>query len=82
MLVVAYWIDQRTSEDYSSWGYLFGLLAFWGGLSLMESGNQWNKFLYCLINVALMLLSVLLQRRVFIVFGALGVFGYLGYLSL
>jgi len=28
-----------------------------------------------------MVLSVLLQRRVFIVFGALGVFGYLGYLA-
>jgi hypothetical protein len=28
-----------------------------------------------------MLLSVLLQRRVFIVFGAVGVFGYVGYLA-
>jgi len=81
MLAAAYWIDQRTEEDYAYWGYLFGLLAFWGGLSLMESGSQWKKFLYCLINVALMFLSVLLQRRVFIVSGALGVFGYLGYLS-
>ncbi|HUK82451.1 MAG TPA: DUF2157 domain-containing protein [Verrucomicrobiae bacterium] len=81
MLVVAYCIDQRTHEDYAFWGYLFGLLAFWDGLSLMESGSQWKRFLYCLINVSLMLLSVLLQRRAFIVFGAVGVFGYLGYLS-
>jgi hypothetical protein len=81
MLTVAYLIDRRTQEDFSFWGYLFGLLAFLGGLSLMDSGSQLNRFLYCLINVGLMLLSVLLQRRVFIVFGALGVFGYLSYLS-
>jgi ABC-type molybdate transport system permease subunit len=81
MLLVAFCIDERSEEDYAFWGYFFGLLAFWGGLSLMESGSEWGKALYCLINVGLMLLSVLLQRRVFMVFGAMGVFGYLGYLS-
>jgi len=81
MLLVALCIDERSEEDYAFWGYLFGLLAFWGGLSLMESGSEWQKFFYCLINVSLMLSSVLLQRRVFMVFGVMGVFGYLGYLS-
>jgi len=47
----------------------------------MESGSELGKFFYCLINIVLMLLSVLLDRRVFIVFGALGVFGYLGHLA-
>ena len=81
LLLVSYLVDQRTKEDYASWGYLFGALAFWCGLSLMQSGKEWAKFSYCLINLALMVVSVLLQRRVFIIFGALGVFGYLSYLS-
>ena len=81
VLVCAYVVDRRAKEDYAFWLYLFGLLAFWGGLSLMESGSQWKKFFYCLINVVLMVLGVLLQRKAFLVFGALGVFGYLGYLS-
>jgi uncharacterized membrane protein len=81
VLVGAYLVDRKTREDYAFWGYLFGMLAFWGGLSLMKSDSELNKFLYCLINLGLMVLSVLLQRRVFIVFGALGVFGYLGYLA-
>jgi len=81
MLIGAYVVDRRTKEDFAFWGYLFGMLAFWGGLSLMESGSELGKFFYCLINIALMLLSVLLDRRVFIVFGALGVFGYLGHLA-
>lgn len=81
MLLVSYVIDRRTNEDYAFWGYLFGMLAFWGGLSLMESGSEFKKVLYCLVNISLMLLSVLLERRVFIVFGAAGVFMYLSHLA-
>jgi hypothetical protein len=81
VLVVAYVIDRRTSDDFAFWLYLFGLLSFWGGLSLMESGSEWGKIAYCAINVGLMFLSVFLHRPVFIVFGSLGFFGYLGYLS-
>jgi hypothetical protein len=83
MLLASYWIDltNRLRQDFAFWGYLFGLLAFWGGLSLMDSGSELSKFLYCLINLALIVLSVLLRQRSFVVFGSLGVFGYLGHLS-
>jgi hypothetical protein len=81
ILLASYLADRRTEKDYAFWGYLFGLLAFWGGLSFMDSDSHWTKAVYCLINLGLMIASVLLGRRVFIVFGALGVFGYLGYLS-
>lgn len=81
MMVGAYLVDRRTKQDYAFWGYLFGLMAFWGGLSSMQSDSELSKLGYCLLNVALMVLSVLLQRRVFIVFGALGVMGYLGHLA-
>ncbi|GBC62423.1 DUF2157 domain-containing protein [Desulfonema ishimotonii] len=81
MLIFSYLIDHRTLDDYAFWGYLFGMLAFWGGLSLMKSDSELSKFFYCVINLLLMALSVFLQRRVFIIFGALGVFGYLGHLA-
>ncbi|MBW4457574.1 MAG: DUF2157 domain-containing protein [Nostoc indistinguendum CM1-VF10] len=83
-IVVAYLVDIRTSRrngDYAFWLYLFGLLAFWCGLTLMGDSNEFQKFLYGLINFGLILLSALLKRKVFIVFGGLGVFGYLGYLA-
>lgn len=80
-LVLAFLVDRRTRDDYAFWGYLFGTLAFWGGLSLMKSHSELGKLVYCLINVALILISVLLDRRVFMVFGALGVFGYFGHLA-
>ena len=56
-------------------------MAFWGGLSSMNSDSELNKLLYCAINVFLILISVIIQRRVFIVFGSIGVFGYLGHLA-
>jgi hypothetical protein len=81
VLGVAFIVDRKVREDLAFWLYLFGLMAFWGGLSTMDSGNPVAKLVYCAINVGLMGLGVLLSRRAFLVFGALGVFGYLGYLS-
>lgn len=81
MLVVFLLIDGRTQRDYAFWGYLAGLLAFWGGLTSMNSDSELGKALYCLINFGLMLVAVLLRRPMFMVFGGLGVAAYLGYLS-
>lgn len=77
MLLVSYWLDRRTEMDYSFWGYLFGLMAFTGGLSFMDSGSQLTKLGYCVIHVALIAVSLVLHRKVFLVFGGLGVFFYL-----
>lgn len=77
MLLISYALDGRSEMDFSYWGYLFGLLTFSGGLSLMESHSEWSKFGYLVIHVALVVISLLLRRKVFVVFGAIGVFGYL-----
>jgi hypothetical protein len=83
MVLLAFWVDLRSrhSRDYAFWLYLFGVLTFWGGLSLMDSGSEWGKLAYCGINVAMILLGAVLGRRVFAVFGGLGLAGYLGHLS-
>jgi len=83
MTLVAFWVDLRSrfSRDYAFWLYLFGVVTFWGGLSLMNSGSELGKLAYCGINVAMILLGAVIGRRVFAVFGGLGVAGYLGYLS-
>jgi hypothetical protein len=80
-LVVSFVVDRRSEERFAFWGYLFGLLAFWGGLTAMDASTEWSRFGYFLINVGLIGVSIVLQRRVFLVFGALGAYGYLGYLS-
>ncbi len=82
-LLLAFWVDIRTrqSRDYAFWLYLFGVIAFWGGLSMMSSDNELSKFLYFCINLAMIGIGAILTRRVFAIFGGLGAAGYLGYLA-
>lgn len=80
---LAFWVDVRArgKADYAFWLYIVGVLAFWGGLSLQNSDNEWSKFLYFCTNLLMIGVGVFLIRRVFVIFGALGVFIYLGYLA-
>jgi hypothetical protein len=86
---MAMWVDMRSRlsrsvewrQDFAFWLYIFGAIMFWGALSLRDSSNEWGKFLYALLNIALVLFGAAIGRRVFTVCGALGVAGYLGYLS-
>lgn len=83
MTVLAFVLDikNHSSKDFAFWLYLAGVLAFWGALSSMNSGSELGKFLYCCINVVMILVGATLSRKVFVVFGGLGVTFYLGYLS-
>jgi hypothetical protein len=83
MTVLALLVDIRSyrSKDFAFWLYLFGVLTFWGGLSSMRSDSELNKLLYCLVNLLMIAIGAALARRVFAVFGGLGVAFYLGHLS-
>lgn len=81
ILAISYFVDRRTKEDYAFWGYLFGMVAFWGGLSLLESTSELNKFIYFCLNLFFIGLAVLFDRKIFVICGALGSIGYLGHLA-
>jgi len=83
MTALAFYVDARSrgARDFAFWLHLFGVLTFWGGLSLMNSSSELSKLLYCLINLIMIGIGGTLSRRVFAVFGGLGVAGYLGHLS-
>ena len=72
---------KRSQQDYAFWLHLAGVAAFWGGLSAMSSASEVGKFIYFLINLAMLVFGVAIDRRVYTVFGALGIAGYLGHLS-
>ncbi|NVN87898.1 MAG: hypothetical protein HXX15_17610 [Rhodopseudomonas sp.] len=67
--------------DFAFWLYLFGVLTFWGGITASSNGTAFDKALYCAMNVGFLLLSVALGRRVFAVFGTIGIAIYLGDLA-
>lgn len=83
MVLLAFWVDirSRREKDYAFWLYLFGVLAFWGGLSLMKSNSELSKFAYLCINLAMIGTGAMLSRRVFAIFGGMGAAGYIGHLA-
>ncbi len=83
VLLLAVRVDfmTRSKKDFAFWLYLFGLAAFWGGLSLMDSGSELGKFFYFCVNLLLIAVGALLSRRAFAVFGGMGAAGYIGYLT-
>ncbi len=82
-ILFAFFVDirSRKSADYAFWLYIFGVMTFWGGLTSMDSSSEWSRFFYMLVNLGLIGLGVLLVRRVFVIFGALGITLYLGHLA-
>jgi len=82
MLLGSYFVDKKYKDiDFAFWTYLYGMLAFWGALSLMGGNSEVGKFLYCVLNVSFIFVAVYLRRKVFLVFGTLGVLGYISHLA-
>jgi hypothetical protein len=80
-LVVAWIVDCRRRGDFAFWLHLFGMLAFWGAISSTSGGTALDKALYCAMNVLLLFVAVFLDRRVYAVFGVIGISFYLGDLA-
>lgn len=83
MLLVAFFVDLRSrhSKDYAYWLYLFGLLTFCGALSMMGTGALLGKLVYLALHFGLVFIGAVLGRRVFAVFGGIGIALVLGDLS-
>lgn len=81
VLALSYAVDRRTEQDYSFWGYFFGMLMVWGAWTFMDRGGELGNFIYFLGNIGFMVASAFLRRKVFLVFGSLGAIWYLGYLA-
>ena len=82
-MLLAFWIDVRARKDrdFAFWLYLFGVMTFWGGLTSLDSSSELGKLFYCGINIAMIFVGATLGRRVFAVFGGIGVALYLGHLA-
>ncbi|QPF83401.1 hypothetical protein IC762_27370 [Bradyrhizobium genosp. L] len=82
VLAAAWTVDYRSrSGDFAFWLHLFGLMAFWGGITASSSATEFGRALYCLFNAGLLALAVILMRRAYAVFGAFGICLYLGHLA-
>jgi len=83
-MIIAAWawdVTKGRQPDMMFWIHIFGIMTFWGGLTMYEGGTELQKFIYCLLNIGLLGFSVFIDRRIYAVFGALGIATYLGYLA-
>ena len=83
IVLIAFWVDLRSrfTRDYAFWLYLFGLLAFWCGLTSLGDNKLAGKLIYLAINLGLVFVGAVLVRRAFTVFGAIGIAIVLGDIS-
>lgn len=81
-MVFGFVADQRNKEDYGFWYYLFGTILFSIGLNcLIWDKGELVLFIFFLINVMMMCLSIILRRNILMICGALGTFTYLAHLA-
>lgn len=82
-ILLAIYVDfrSRKSADYSFWLYLSGVLAFWAGLTSLDSDSEVSRFIYFSINLLMIGVGVMISRRVFVIFGGIGCALYWGHLA-
>jgi hypothetical protein len=82
MLGLGVWLQRRTKQDYSFWFYLFGHIIVLSHLSALTLNREgFLGIVYLAVYLSFVVASVWLQRRVFLVFGAIGCYSYLSYLA-
>jgi hypothetical protein len=81
LLAVGFVVDRLAKEDFAFWLYLTALLAMAYTVAVQPGDSELRHALYCLLALVSLGIGALLRRRTFLVFGALGVIGYLGHLS-
>lgn len=80
LMATAFSLEKSQKEDYSFWGYLFGLSTFWFAWTQLGLGGEAGKLLFVAVNLGFILLSAMLKRTIFLVFGVVGSFWYPFYL--
>jgi len=81
-ILLAWAVDcLKRGGDFAFWLHLFGILTFWGAVTATSGGTMFDKALYCAMNVGLLFLAVFLGRKVYAVFGVIGIAIYLGDLA-
>jgi len=82
VVALAWIVDVKRAgrADFGFWLHLFGAMTLWGAISAGEGGEV-GAAIYCAFNVAYIGFGLFVDRRVYAVFGAIGVALYLGHLA-
>lgn len=74
-------LNRKTEEDYSLWLFIYGALIVTTVTAFSWLNNNLNALVYLALHIIFVVLSVRWQRKSLMVFGALGIYIYLGHLA-
>jgi hypothetical protein len=81
-ILLAWAVDcLKRGGDFAYWLHLFGIIMFWGAVTFSSGASGFDKALYCAMNVGLLFFAVFLGRKVYAVFGVIGIALFLGDLA-
>lgn len=81
MISVARLLNRKTEEDYSLWLFLYGALIVTTATAFTWLNNEFNALIFFGLHIFFVLMSIRWQRKSLMVFGALGIYIYLGHLA-
>lgn len=80
-LIIGYITHKKTDEKYAFWIYLFGLFTLVASLSIFYNDDIPGFILFLFINIVLIVFSFILEQRVFLIFGLIGLIEFFARLS-
>lgn len=83
MLAAGWMLDLRRRRAHAFWLHLFGLMSIAGAFCYLgaDLDSSWPWHVQCVLGAIGLVVAVMLRRRVYAVFGALGIVAWLGWLS-
>lgn len=73
----AFLLDRKHKAAFAFWGYLFGATILWIGVTVIDDLQWYESAIYCLFNALFIIASPFLHRKVFLVYGIIGMMIYL-----
>lgn len=81
-ILLAWAVDcLKRGGDFAFWLHLFGIIMFWSAVTFSSGATTLDKALYCAMNIGLLFFAVFLGRKVYAVFGVVGLAVFLGDLA-
>jgi len=81
MIIIGRLLNRKTEENYSLWLFIYGALIVTGAAAFTWLNNELNALLYLALHIIFVVMSIRWQRSSLMVFGALGIYIYLGHLA-
>ena len=68
---------KKSTAIFSNWGYFFGVISFWAGITTHDYKTEVGHLVYLLLNISMILLAPFFKKKIFLLFGFIGVLTYL-----